>query len=337
MLADVAAHFETLARENPQRIVFPEGDDPRIVQAAAQCAREGICHPILLGNPAEVRQLAESEGVALEGIRIANPREEHCLGHYARQYARRRGVEERLAQRIVRRSLLFGAMAVSTGDADGLVGGATVPTARVLEAGGLAIGLQPGISIPSSFFIMVLPDGWPPAERIVVYADAAVNIDPSPEELADIAVTTAHTARSALGLEPRVAFLSCSTKGSAAHPRVDKVVRALELARDKAPDIAFDGELQADAALVPRVAERKAPGSAVAGRANVLIFPDLDSANIAYKLTQHLARAKAFGPMLQGFARPIADLSRGASVEDIRVVAAYVAVQAQSSAPRETS
>ncbi len=329
MVTDVAAHFEALARQDPQRILFPEGTDPRILQAAEACVRAGICRPVLLGSPDEIRRLAREEDVDLDGVRITNPREQLFLDYYAREYARQRGVKESVAQRIVRRNLLFGAMAVRMGDADGMVGGATFPTARVIEAGALAIGLRQGISVPSSFFIMVLPDDWPAEERVLVYADAAVNIDPSPEELADIAVMTAYTAADVLGLEPRVALLSCSTKGSATHPRVERVVRALGIAREKAPDIEIDGELQADAALVPGVARRKAPASPVAGRANVLIFPDLDSANIAYKITQYFGRAKAYGPMLQGFVKPIADLSRGCSVEDICVVAAYVAVQAQ--------
>jgi len=329
--ADVADRFKALAREAPKRIVFPEATDPRILETASICARERICEPILLGHPAELRAQAAEAGLPLDGVEIRDPAEQLALDRYAHAYAQRRGtVDEATAHRILRRNLLFGAMIVSTGGADGMVAGATCPTARVLEAGGLAIGYQPGISVPSSIFVMVLPDSWPEDERVLVYADAGVNMDPTAEQLADIAVTTARTTRETLGIEPRVALLSCSTKGSAAHPRVDRVARATELARQKAPDIVIDGELQADAALVPRVARYKCPQSQVAGRANVLIFPDLDSGNIAYKLTQYQAKARAYGPLLQGFAHPISDLSRGATTDDIVTVAAFICVKAQN-------
>jgi phosphate acetyltransferase len=330
MQTDIAQRFRALAREAPKRIVFPEGSDARILEAAALCARERICEPIVLGDPQELRAEAATAGVSLDGVEVRNPAEQLALDRYAHAYTlRRTSVDEATAHRILRRNLLFGAMIVSTGGADGLVAGATCASARVIEAGGLALGYQPGISVPSSIFVMVLPDDWPEEERLLVYADASVNVDPTAEQLADIAVTSARTAQRTLGIEPRVALLSCSTKGSAVHPRIERVVQATQIAQQKAPDLPIDGELQADAALVPRVARYKCPESKLAGRANVLIFPDLDSANIAYKLTQYQARARAYGPLLQGFARPISDLSRGATADDIVTIAAFIAVMAQ--------
>jgi phosphate acetyltransferase len=231
-----------------------------------------------------------------------------------------------MATRLVSKPLYFGGMMVRQGDADAMVAGCANPTRRVIEAGLMTAGLAQGIALPSSYFLMIVPDFLGQGPKPFVFADCAVNADPSPGELADIAIASARSAQALLGETPRVAMLSFSTKGSAQHVRIDKVREALQLVRQREPALAIDGEFQVDAALVPGVAEKKVKEkSSVAGQANVLIFPDLDSGNIAYKLTQWLGGAQAIGPFLQGFAKPISDLSRGASVEDIVTTCAVVA------------
>jgi phosphate acetyltransferase len=324
MATDIVQELRRRAAARPLTIVYPEPDDARIVEAATRAAQASIARPVLAGRaedlPRNLPPTVRTEAI-VEGGRLAE---------YARQYAARRGVAEGVALRLVRRPLLYGAMMVALGHADGMVAGASHTTANLLQAAGLAIGYREGVVAPSSCFLMVLPKLGDRQNVPLVFADCAVNIEPSAEVLAGIAIATADTARKLLGIVPRVAMLSFSTRGSAAHARVDVVRRATELAAQTMKDGFVEGEFQFDAAVVPEVAGRKVKGaSEVAGRANVLIFPDLNAGNIAYKAVQYLAGARAIGPILQGFTKPVSDLSRGASVEDIVDMTAVTALQAQ--------
>ena len=321
--------FKHKAREKPMNIVFPEGDEEKILRAAEIALKERIAYPVVLGDEEKIQGKADEIDVNLDGIEIINPVRSPKMAEYASAYCESRDVNAGVAKRILRRVLYFGAMMVNVGDCDGMVAGSINTTASVVTAGNL-VGMKEGFTAPSSFFIMSIPNCPYGEDGVLIYADAGVNEEPTAAELAEIALASADSARTLLGWEPRVAMLSFSTKGSAAHALVNKVIEATKIAQERAPDLLIDGELQADTALVPEIAQKKVKGeSDVAGKANILIFPDLNAGNIAYKLTQYLANAEAYGPILQGFAKPVCDLSRGASVEDIVGVTAITVVEAQ--------
>ena len=319
--------FIEQAKLRPARIVYPEGHEIRILSAASKAKVLGIAHPVILGKEEEVKKIARENGINLDGIPIMSVTECAQVEKYADVYAESRKVPLPVAKKVVQKPLCFAGMMVRMGDADGTVCGAASTTAAVISAASLTIGFAEGLSTPSSFFIMVVREHLGVKDKPFIFADCAVNIDPTPRQLAEIAIASAQSAVALLGIEPRIAFLSFSTKGSASHAMVDKVVEAVRIARELAPELLIDGELQGDAAVNPIVASKKVKESKVAGSANVLIFPDLNAGNICYKLVQHLGGAVALGPVLQGFAKPVSDLSRGATVDDIVGVTAITVLR----------
>lgn len=329
---DLLSRVKEIARKQNQRIVLPEGTEQRTLQAADEIIRDNIAKIILIGNPDIIRKKANDLGLSyIDEATIVDPKSHAKKAEYIDalvEIRKKKGMTAEQAEKLLENPLYLSVMMIKKGDADGEVAGADNATGDVLRPAFQIVKTKPGVSVVSGAFFMILPDKSYGEDGLMVFADCAVHPNPTASELAEIAVCTGETARAIGGIEPKIAMLSFSTKGSAKHEMVDKVVEATRIAKEMAPNMQIDGELQSDAAIVPEIAAKKAPDSDIAGKANVLVFPTLETGNITYKLVQRLAKAEAIGPVLQGMAAPINDLSRGCSVSDIVNLVAITVNQA---------
>lgn len=321
------------AQNDKKRVVLPEADEERTLRASEIIAKKGLADVVLVGDESTIKNNAAQFGVNIDGIEIVDPKTHESRNTYVKNFyelRKHKGVDIEKAEEILNDPLYYANMMLKSDDVHGLVAGAVHTTGDTLKPGMQIIKTAPGIKVVSSFFIMQVPNCEFGEDGLMLFADCAVNPNPNSEQLASIAISTADNAKALANIEPKVAMLSFSSMGSASHELVDKVNTATTIAKESRKDLLIDGELQLDAAIVPKVAAKKAPGNKVAGNANVLVFPDLQAGNIGYKLVERLANAEAIGPICQGFAKPINDLSRGCSVEDIVNVVAVTAVQAQN-------
>ena len=320
------------ARQNIKTILLPESEDVRVIQAAADVEEEGFAKAVLIGNEENVKQIALDNNIDVSKVTIINPLKSEKFGEYSNKFyelRKAKGMTPEKAKEIMKEPIYFGTMMVKVGDADGIVSGACHPTAHTLRPALQILKTAPGTKLASAFFLMVTKCPEYGEDGVFIFADSGMNEYPDADGLSEIAISSAKSFKQLVGKEPRVAMLSYSTYGSASSPLTEKVIEATRILKEKAPDLLCDGELQLDAAIIPEVAERKAPGSPIAGKANVLIFPDLDAGNIGYKLVQRFGRAEAYGPLCQGIAKAVNDLSRGCSSDDIVGVVAITSVQVQ--------